>query len=94
MKDYLFSQTQQRQNELKLGKYDEAKQAFEVKSPWGTISLPVPKDEAESVKKGWKSSLSDHTIRPCLQLNPDTYRPVMWNVQALVNGKYYGYREE
>ncbi len=94
MKDYLFSQTQQRQNELKLGKYDESKQAFEVKSPWGTISLPVPKDEAESVKKGWKSSLSDHTIRPCLQLNPDTYRPVMWNVQALVNGKYYGYREE
>ena len=94
MKDYLFSQTQQRQNELKLGKYDEAKQAFEVKSPWGTISLPVPKEEAESVKKGWKSSLSDHTIRPCLQLNPETYRPVMWNVQALVNGKYYGYREE
>lgn len=94
MKDYLFSQTQLRQTELKLGKYDETKQAFEVSSPWGTISLPVPKDEAESVKKGWKSSLSDHTIRPCLQLNPDTYRPVMWNVQALVNGKYYGYREE
>ena len=94
MKDYLFNQTQLRQSELKLGKYDESKQAFEVSSPWGTISLPVPKDEAESVKKGWKSSLSDHTIRPCLQLNPDTFRPVMWNVQALVNGKYYGYREE
>jgi hypothetical protein len=94
MKDYLFTQTQLRQTELKLGKYDEAKQAFEVSSPWGTISLPVPKEEAEGVKKGWKSSLSDHTIRPCLQLNPETYRPVMWNVQALVNGKYYGYREE
>lgn len=94
IKDYLFTQTQLRQTELKLGKYDEAKQAFEVSSPWGTISLPVPKEEAEGVKKGWKSSLSDHTIRPCLQLNPETYRPVMWNVQALVNGKYYGYREE
>ena len=94
MKDYLFTQTQLRQTELKLGKYDESKQAFEVSSPWGTISLPVPKEEAEGVKKGWKSSLSDHTIRPCLQLNPETYRPVMWNVQALVNGKYYGYREE
>jgi hypothetical protein len=93
-KDYLFSQTQLRQTELKLGKYDESKQAFEVSSPWGTISLPVPKEEAEGVKKGWKSSLSDHTIRPCLQLNHETFRPVMWNVQALVNGKYYGYREE
>ena len=94
IKDYLFTQTQLRQTELKLGKYDESKQAFEVSSPWGTISLPVPKEEADGVKKGWKSSLSDHTIRPCLQLNPETYRPVMWNVQALVNGKYYGYREE
>ena len=93
-RDYLYKQTEIHRKDLKLGKYDEAKQAFEVKSPWGTISLPVPKEEAESVKKGWKSSLSDHTIRPCLQLNPDTFRPVMWNVQALVNGKYYGYREQ
>ncbi|MBR5027834.1 MAG: hypothetical protein IKX51_01310 [Bacteroidales bacterium] len=93
-RDYLYKQTEIHRKDLKLGKYDEAKQAFEVKSPWGTISLPVPKDEAEDVKKNWNKGISDYTIRPCLQLNPDTFRPVMWNVQALVNGKYYGYREQ
>ena len=88
--DYLRNQSIVHQKKLKLGKYDEAKQAFEVHSPWGDVVLSVPKSEAEAVKKAWKDGVIDNTIQPNLQLDQDTYRPVLLGVRALINGKTYG----
>lgn len=90
--DYLRNQSIVHQKKLKLGKYDEAKQAFEVSSPWGIVSLPVPKSEAETVKKAWKDGVADNTIQPSLQLDRDTNRPVLLDVRALINGKVYSRR--
>ena len=76
--------------DYKLGRYDATQQAYEVKTAWGTVMLPVPPSDAEGVKKAWKSSVQDMTIRPMLQLSPETYRPVVSGISAIVNGKVYG----
>ena len=77
-----------------LGKYDKARQAYEVKTAWGTVMLPVPQSEAASVKKAWNATVKDMTIKPALQLDPVTNRPVISDIKALVNGKVYGLKED
>lgn len=89
-KDYLTIQHELHRRDYKLGRYDKARQAYEVQTAWGTVMLPVPQSDAEGVKKAWKGAVQDMTIRPALQLNQDTYRPVVAGISALVNGKVYG----
>lgn len=93
MKDYLHMQHELHRKDYQLGKYDRAQQAYPVKTAWGTVMLPVPEAEAESVKKAWKASVQDMTIKPALQLDPVTNRPVISDIKALVNGKVYGSKE-
>jgi hypothetical protein len=90
LKDYLTLQHELHRKDYKLGRYDATQQAYEVKTAWGTVMLPVPPSDAEGVKKAWKSSVQDITIRPMLQLSPETYRPVVSGISAIVNGKVYG----
>ncbi len=89
MKDYLHMQHELHRKDYQLGKYDRAQQAYPVKTAWGTVMLPVPEAEAESVKKAWKASVQDMTIQPSLQLSPDTFRPVAYGITALIGGKVY-----
>ena len=49
---------------------------------------------AASVKKAWKASVQDMTIKSALQLDPVTNRPVISDIKALVNGKVYGSKED
>lgn len=93
-KDYLHIQHELHRKDYQLVKYDSARQAYEVKTAWGTVMMPVPQSEAASVKKAWKASVQDMTIKPALQLNPMTNRPVISDIKALVNGKVYGSQED
>ena len=93
-KDYLHIQHELHRKDYQLGKYDKARQAYEVKTAWGTVMMPVPQSEAESVKKAWKATVKDMTIKPALQLDPVTNRPVIIDIKALVDGKVYGSQED
>ena len=94
LKDYLYTQRELHRKDYQLGKYNETRQAYEVKTPWGTVMMPVPQSEAKNVKKAWKEAVQDMTIKPALQLNPNTNRPVISDIKALVNGKVYGSEED
>ena len=94
MEDYLVMQRELHRKDYHLGKYDKARQAYEVKTAWGTVMMPVPQSEAASVKKAWKASVQDMTIKPAIQLDPVTNRPIISDIKALVNGKVYGLKED
>ena len=89
-KDYLTLQRELHRKDYKLGSYDATRQAYEVKTAWGTVLLPVPLSDAERVKKAWKSTVQDMFIRPTLQISQDTYRPMVTGITALVGGTVYG----
>lgn len=72
----------------KLGSYDKNAQAFTIKTHWGTISLPVPPEEAEAVKNAWKRRKTENIVEYGFDLGRD-YRPILSDITIKVNGKEY-----
>ena len=72
----------------KLGSYDKDAQAFTIKTHWGTISLPVPPEEAEAVKNAWKRRKTENIVEYGFDLGMD-FRPILSDITIKVNGKEY-----